>query len=188
MRHSQDGLTTIDLIFGLALGMMLLVGMLHVQTAFRDSHTAYLQGQRLVAGRDALQRLLEDQGSSIVTTGTAIGIGDAWSPSEIDLRTKQYLPTYANTQMPHGGVIRFYVRKGANNQLMGLACDSVDVMRNGQPDTSMASLVMTYTDGFGLRTNMANQTVLNGQAYQGILSPIAGPAIVCAWAFISNPI
>jgi hypothetical protein len=172
----------IDLIIGCALAMVMLLVIASVSSELERGRKAHLQGSRLAAGAAALEAMLEKHGASIAATGSAPGFTSATSPSEADLRSNGFLPSFVSTQMPLGGTMTFFVRVGANKDLLGLACGNRSVITMGEPGSRVAGQIMHAANGLGLRTNVGTPGILNGPGFQGIASPINGPAIICAWA------
>lgn len=145
------------------------------------------EGDQLAAAANGLQSYLDTLGASIIQTGTASGFADAYHPTYSELKAKTYLFSFTPPATPFGGTLSFTIIKGAKNDLLGLACDTANVTENGQPSPRLAGEVASAAAG-GLRTSISNPTVLSGANFPSVPSPIAGPAIVCAWAYLANPV
>ncbi|GAB2881269.1 hypothetical protein GCM10027277_58010 [Pseudoduganella ginsengisoli] len=127
--------------------------------------------------------MLNKYGKNITTNGTAPGFANALAPSEAELRTAGFLPSFVSTRMPFGGTMIFTVRVGINNTLTGLACGDQSIVDSaGQPNGPIAGQIMHAANGVGLRTTVGTPGLLNGPGFQNIASPVNGPAVVCAWA------
>ena len=185
--RQQSGSMLLDLIFGGAIAMMMLAMFFQVSVQVDQGRQAHREGVKLAAGAAGLQTYLAAQGSSIVTSGTASGFMDPYRPRIDELQAAGYLPQFVTASTPFGGALAFSVRRGVNNDLMGLACDSSNLTQGGKPSELLAAKVMAAAGGAGLRTSAAAPSVLNGAAFQNVTSPVAGAAIVCAWSFIPNP-
>jgi len=145
------------------------------------------EGAQLAAGAAALDSYLKTHGVSIVKNGTAPGFVDPYRPTVTDLKKGFYLPSYVSPTTAFGGALSFVVRKGPRNDLFGLVCDTQNITERGQPSPQLAGEVVMAANGSGLRTSIAGPGTLNGPGFAGVPSPISGPAIVCAWAYLANP-
>jgi hypothetical protein len=145
------------------------------------------EGKKLAVASAGMQTYLQAQGAHIVTSGTAPGFIDVYNPSYEELRAASYLPSYVTASTPFGGSLVFAVRRGAANDLMGLACDTSNITDRGQPSPVLTGQVLEASGGAGLTTNAATPGLLQGPAFQNIASPVNGAAIVCAWTLLPNP-
>lgn len=177
----------IDLVIGAFIGMLMLGAYLKVAVAVNEGRSAHREGARLAAGAAALRAYLQQRGATLISSNTASGFSKPFEPSETELKNAGFMPRYATTRMPSGGTMRFAVRRGTNNDLLGLACDDTPITRAGQPAPDLAAKMMSAAEGTGLMTSIASPTVLNGPGMAGVASPVAGAAMVCAWAFLPNP-
>jgi hypothetical protein len=187
-RRHEGGAMLIDLVIGVFIGMMMLGAYLQVATSISVGRTAHREGARLAAGAAALQKYLIQRGASIVSTGTASGFVKPLEPSDTELKQQGFIPPYLSMTMPFGGTMQFAVQRSANNDLLGLACDSSPLLKAGQPAPDLAAKVMAASSGTGLMSSIANPARLNGPGMADVVSPINSPAIVCAWAFLPNPV
>lgn len=189
MRGAKErGSALIDLIFGGFMSMLLMLIILRAIAAVNVGRTAHREGAHLALGARALQTLLYKQGASIVMNGTAAGFTTPYAPTGTELRAAGYLPKFVRTTTPFGGTLQFTVRRSAANDLLGLACESNSVTKRGAPAPDIAAQVMSASGGTGLMTTTVAPAVLNGPGMPNIASPISGPAVVCAWAYLSNPV
>lgn len=184
---NQRGAAIVDLIIGVGITLMMLVWMAQLSVAFNESRKADRQGTRLAAGANALQDLFNKHGATIASAGVVPGFANIYAPTAIELRTASFLPTFVGTSMPYGGNMSFVVRKGANNDLLGIVCGDGNITKHDQPAPHLAGLIERFIGGNGLRTSIAFPSQLSGVAFQDIVSPVSGSAIVCAWAFLPNP-
>ena len=178
----------IDLVIGAFIAMMMLGAYLQVATKVSEGRTAHREGARLAAGAAALQEYLIQRGASLVNSGTAAGFTTPFAPAAADLKKAGFMPLYLNMTTPYGGNMQFVVRRGIKNDLLGLACDSAPITRAGQPAPDLAARIVAASDGTGMMTSIVNPAVLNGPGMSNVASPIAAAAIVCAWAFLPNPV
>jgi hypothetical protein len=185
-RH-EGGAMLIDLVIGVFIGMMMLGAYLKVATSISVGRTVHREGARLAAGAAALQKYLVHRGASIVISGTAAGFVKPFVPSDTELKQQGFMPPYLSMKMPFGGTMQFEVRRSANNDLLGLACDRVPILKAGQPAPDLAAKVVAASSGTGLMSSIANPARLNGPGMADVASPFNSPAIVCAWAFLPNP-
>ena len=186
LKH-QRGSMIIDLIIGVGISLMMLAWLANLAVGFNESRKADRQGTRLAAGASALQSLLNKHGATIVSAGIVPGFANIYAPTAAELRAASFLPTFVGTTLPFGGNMSFVVRKGANNDLLGIACGDTSIMQRDQVAPHLAGLTVASVGGNGLRTSIAVPSQLSGTAFQGIVSPVTGGAIVCAWAFLPNP-
>lgn len=185
---NQRGSALVDLIIGVSLTMMMLAWLAKLSVGFNESRMADRQGTRLAAGANALQNLFNKHGATIASSGIVPGFSNIYAPTAEELRATSFLPTFVGTSMPFGGNMTFVVRKGANNDLMGIVCGDTSIALRGEPAPHIAGVVVASTGGSGMRTSIAVPSELNGTTFQGIVSPVTGPAVVCAWAFLPNPL
>lgn len=187
VRRKQVGEGLISLILVMALAMASTVIFLDVISRVTSLAKAKREAEQLARGADALQSLLRKHGASIIKTGTASGFANPLKPTFAELKAGLYLPRVMRPITPFNGTLDFTIRRGTKNDLFGLVCDTQSVTERGSPSPQLASEVMMAANGVGLRTSIATPTILSGQAFSGVQSPIAGPAIVCAWAYIGAP-
>lgn len=186
-RAKERGSALIDLIFGGYIGMLLMLMILHAIAAIHVGRLAHLEGARLAAGAKALQSLFNNHGATIVASGMADGFATPYAPTTAELKDAGYMPRYLNVALPFGGTMQFTVRRNAENDLIGLACDSKSFTKAGQAAPDIAAKVMAASSGLGLMTSAAGPATLNGAVITNVVSPISGPAVVCAWAFLPDP-
>lgn len=186
MMKKQRGAMLIDLLFGCALAMGLILAFGEVVVQLQKGRDAHRQGARLSAGAAALEAMLDKHAATLAASGSAPGFANALAPTEAELRNAGFLPAFVSTQMPFGGVMTFAVRVGTNKDLLGLACGSTSVQTMGQPGSRVAGQIMHAANGRGLRTTAATPGRLSGPGFQDIPSPINGAAIVCAWSALGQ--
>lgn len=188
MRFKQSGSTLVEIAVAMALGMLCLGIIMMVVSNIIAMGKAAREGSQLVDGVAALDSYLKTHGVSIVVNGTAPGFPNPYQPTSAQLKAGTFLPGFVADATPFGGTLQFTVRRGPRNDLFGLVCDTQTITQGGQPSPQLASEVVMAANGAGLRTSIANPGELNGPGQSGIVSPINGPSIVCAWAYLPNPV
>ncbi|MCU6502315.1 hypothetical protein LPN04_31420 [Rugamonas sp. A1-17] len=186
-RTRMSGFGLIDLMLGTAVSLMMMLFILHAVNQISVGRNVHREGDRLSRGAAALQAMINNLGSSIVSSGSAAGFANAYTPTEAELKAAGYMPKYLSTTLPFGGVMQFTVQRGPNNDLLGLACDSQSVTMSGKIAPDVAAKIVKATHGAGVMTSQSNPTVMNGPGMLNVASPISGPAVVCAWAYLPNP-
>lgn len=188
MLSKQAGSSLVETAVAVALGIALMSGLMIAVGHVISMSKAARQGEHLAEGAAALDSYLKTHGVSIVTNGTAPGFTNALQPTLAQLKAGTFMPRFVPDVTPFGGTLQFTVRKGPKNDLLGLVCDAQPITHGGVPSPQLAGEVAMAANGAGLRTSIATPTVLNGAGHTGIVSPISGPSIVCAWAHLPNPI
>lgn len=184
----QVGASLIDLVIGVAIGMLAMIFISNVMAELVAGRAAHKEGGRLAEAAGALQHLLDQHGAEIVANGAVAGFANVFAPTALEMKAMGYLPQYLNTSLPSGGSIQLLVRKNANNDLTGLACDNQPVMRKGTPSAIQAAKIVRAANGYGLMTSPVDPNTLNGPGMQNVLSPISATTIVCAWAYLPSPL
>lgn len=187
MRSKQAGSSMVELIVAVTIGMFAMSAFFETISRLTALDKAKREAAQLSYGAAALQSMLKNHGANIIKTGTASGFVNPLKPTFSELKAGRYLPPFAKQTSAFNGSLDFTIRRGAKNDLFGLVCDTQSITERGAPATWLASEVMMAADGLGLRTSIATPTTLSGQAFSGVLSPITGPAVVCAWAYVGAP-
>lgn len=178
----------IELLLAVAAGMFFISAMMISVSNAVALGKSKREGAQLALGAKALDSYLSKMGVSIQTNGTAVGFASALNPTAAELKAGFYLPQYLPNTTPFGGTLSFIVRRGPKNDLLGFVCDSQNITERGATSPHLAGEVVSAAGGAGLRTSIANPGELNGAGFTGVASPINGPAIVCAWAYLPNAI
>lgn len=187
MRVKQGGFSLVGVMIGMA-ATSLMMSMLMTSTAkVTTLHRAGREGHDLARGAAALQSYLNLYGAAIVTGGGVPGFSDPYHPTMVEMKANTFLPSFTPSITAFGGTLHFTVRRGPKNDLLGLVCDTVNITEGGAASPQLAGEVAAAAKG-GLRTSIADPNTLNGAAFSSIPSPVSGPAIVCAWAYVSNPV
>lgn len=186
-RTRVNGFGLIDLILGTAVSLLMMLFILQAVTQISVGRNVHREGDRLARGAAALQAMVNNLGASIVNSGSAAGFANAYAPTEGELKTAGFMPKYLSTTLPFGGVMQFTIQRGPNNDLLGLACDSKSVTMSGKIAPDVAVKIVKATHGAGVMTSQGNPTIMNGPGMLNVASPISGPAVVCAWAYLPNP-
>lgn len=188
MRLKQSGSSLVEMSVSMALGMLCL-GMVMVGVSNLIAMSkAGREGSHLAEGVTAMASYLKTHGVSIIVNGTAPGFPNPYQPTGAQLKANTFLASFVSDTTPFGGTMQFTVRRGPRNDLFGLVCDTQTITQSGQPSPQLAAEVMMAAGGTGLRTSIAQPGVLNGPGQTGIISPINGPSIVCAWTYLPSPV
>lgn len=187
MRAKQSGSSLIETLVSVMLGIAFMSGCMYAINHYKMLNKAAREGEILAEGALALDSYLKAHGLSIVNNGTAAGFPSPLQPTVDQLQAAGFLPRFTPARTPFDGTLQFTVRKGAGNDLLGLVCDTQTITNAGDPSPQLAGAVVMAANGAGLRTSVAAPTVLNGPAHAGITSPITGPSVVCAWAYLAKP-
>ncbi|HYD60572.1 MAG TPA: hypothetical protein VEC35_09470 [Noviherbaspirillum sp.] len=188
-QQRQSGASLVDLMSAASVAYLML-GLFIWVVGYADfARSANREGQFLAKAAAGLQNYLDARGRQIVVNGTTAGFADPYNPTLAELRAAGFMPPNSLAATPNGGTLVFTVRRGLGNDLLGLVCDNQNIRHRGQPSETKAAYVVAAAGGTGLRTRPANTGTLFGTAFQGgITSPVAGAAIVCAWAAVPNPV
>lgn len=185
--NAQKGFALVDLMLGTAVSLVMMMGILRATAMVGEGRNAHREGDRLSQGAAALQYLFNNAGSSIITSGSAVGFANVYTPTVNELKAAGYLPQYWNPTLPFGGTAQFTVQRGVGNDLLGLVCDTSSMVRHGVVAPDLAAKVVKASQGTGVMTSQINPGKLNGPGMLNITSPINGPAVVCAWAYLPSP-
>lgn len=185
IQHKGFGL--IDLMLGMAVSMLMLLLVVRAVNQIGEGRTAQRQGDRLYQGAIALQTYIERSGLSIIGSGSVAGFSNAYAPSIAELKNAGYLPPFWSPNLPFGGIAQFSVRRGPNNDLLGLVCDTSSLTRSGAVAPDLAAKIAKAAHGRGLMTSQAAPTILNGPGMTNVQAPLNAPAIACAWAYLPAP-
>jgi hypothetical protein len=178
----------IEMMIAVAAGIFIMSMMMTALSNLTALGKAKREGAQLALGAAAMDAYLKKFGVSIAKNQAVPGFADPLSPDVAVLRNGRYLPSYFPQTTAFGGTLVFRVQKGSKGDLTGLVCDTQNVTERGAPSPALAGEVLMAANGSGLRTSIATPAVLNGPGLTGIASPIIGPAIVCAWAYLANPL
>jgi len=187
MRLKQSGSSLVEITVSMALGMLCLGAIMAGVSNLIAMSKAAREGEHLAEGVKAMESYLKTNGVSIIVNGTAPGFPSPYQPTTAQLKAGTFLASFVSNTTPFSGTLQFTVRRGPRNDLLGLVCDTQTITQSGQPSPQLAAEVMAAT-GTGLRTSIAEPGVLNGPGQAGIISPINGPSIVCAWAYLPSPV
>lgn len=187
MRTKQSGESLVGLIVALAIGLGATAIFFEFVSRVIALDKAEREAQQLARGAEALQSMLRKHGASIIKTGTASGFVNPLKPTFAELKAGFYLPPVMRPSTPFNGTLDFTIRRGTKNDLFGLVCDTQNITQKGVPSPQLAGEVMMAAGGVGLRTSIATPNLLSGKGHSGVPSPLSGPAIVCAWAYIGAP-
>lgn len=187
MQVKQGGFSLVGVMVAMASTGLLMSMLMTSTSSVMALHRAGREGQGLTRGAAALHSYLKLHGVAIVTGSGVDGFVDPYRPTMAELKAKTFLPSFMPNITAFGGTFNFTVRRGAQNDLLGLVCDTVSITEGGVVSPQMAGQVIAAAKG-GLRTSIADPNTLNGAAFTSIPSPINGPAIVCAWAYVPNPV
>lgn len=188
MLGRQSGSSMLELMIAVAASIMLMSALMSALANVIALGKAKREGAMLADGAAALDSYLKTQGVLIVNSGIPVGFIDPLNPTYAQLKAGSYLPSFAPPTSAFGGTWTFTIRKGVKNDLFGLVCDTQNITEAGAPSPQLAGEVVMAANGSGLRTSIVGPTTLNGPGFTGIASPINGPAIVCAWAYLANPV
>jgi hypothetical protein len=188
MRLKQSGSSLVEITVAMALGMLCLGAIMSGVSNLISMSKAAREGSHLAEGVTAMDSYLKTNGASIVVNGTAPGFPNPYQPTAAQLKAGTFLASFISDTTPFGGTLQFTVRRGPRNDLLGLVCDTQTITQSGQPSPQLAAEVVMAANGAGLRTSIAEPGVLNGPGQVGIVSPVNGPSIVCAWAYLPTPV
>lgn len=188
MRLKQSGSSLVEMTVSMALGMLCLGAIMMGASNLIFMSKAAREGSHLAEGVTAMDSYLRTNGRSIIVNGTAPGFPNPYQPTAAQLKAGNFLSSFVSNATPFDGALQFTVRHGTGNDLLGLVCDTQTITQSGQPSPQLAAEVVMAAKGTGLRTSIAQPGVLNGPGQVGIVSPINGPSIVCAWAYLPAPV
>jgi hypothetical protein len=188
MRLKQSGSSLVEITVSMALGMLCLGAIMAGVSNIIAMSKAAREGAHLAEGVTAMESYLKTHGVSIIVNGTAPGFPNPYQPNSAQLKGNTFLASFVANTTPFGGTLQFTVRRGPRNDLLGLVCDTQTITQSGQPSPQLAAEVLAAAGGTGLRTSIAEPGVLNGPGQAGIISPISGPSIVCAWTYLPSPV
>lgn len=188
MRQRQSGGSLVETLVAVTLGIAFMSATMFAFNHYRLMHKAAREGEILAEAALGLDAYLKMHGVSIVKNGTAPGFPTPLQPTAEQLKAADFLPRYTPPKTPFDGTLQFIIRKGARNDLFGLVCDTQSITHAGEPSPQLAGAVVMASGGAGLRTSIATPSVLNGPAHTDVPSPIVGPSVVCAWAYLASPV
>ena len=188
MWQRQSGGSLVETLVAVTLGIAFMSGTMYSFNHYRLMNKAAREGEILAEAALGLDAYLKMHGLSIVKNGVAPGFPAPLAPTAEQLKAADFLPRYTPLRTPFDGTLQFTIRKGARNDLFGLVCDTQAITHAGEPSPQLAGAVLMATGGAGLRTSIATPSVLNGPAHTGVASPIVGPSVVCAWAYLASPV
>jgi hypothetical protein len=187
MKAKQSGTSLVETLVSVVLGIAFMSGTIYAINHATMLNKTAREGELLAEAALGLDAYLKAHGKTIVLNGTAPGFSNPLQPTLDQLKATDFLPRYTPARTPFDGSLQFTVRKGAKNDLLGLVCDTQTITHAGDPSPQLAGAVVKAANGAGLRTSVGSPGVLNGPAHAGIVSPISGPSVVCAWAYLANP-
>lgn len=188
MFTKQSGSGLVETLVSVALGVVVLGAVMHGLGNVISLNKAAREGEHLAEGAAALDSYLKTHGLSIVKNLAVTGFPVPLQPTMEQLKAGTFMPRFIPDTTPFNGKLQFTIRKGVRNDLFGLACDTQNIMKGSVPAPDLAGAVIVAANGAGVRTSVIGPSLLNGPGQVSIPSPITGPAIVCAWAYLPSPI